>query len=273
MIGRSGAREFEAMGSQLLRLAPVKALLTCAVILVLTPSAGHAKFRGKGSVVGRLLSESVAEAASPKAKREASADDDSEMGEGSDDVESNENEKPISRDALNALMKHPTEPVYDPLRQMSGKWVRCIPNPEVQKQAADSVPASVSPPLFIQDRFSSTDRTHFTRTITGAGDRECKTLLNAERSMYECTSADKKAMFCKLTRRETRTGSSVWTPTKLTGQEKSVKLSFPGQHSKRSKKKKARDPRRLEVRLDDETFTLDFEQTPAPANSPRKTND
>jgi hypothetical protein len=221
---------------------------------ILMPSQSHAEFRGKGSIVGRILSESVAEAESPEAKSPAPSKDAAKESE-------TETERPISRDALNALMKHPTEPDYDPLRPMSGRWVRC------QTNSSGEVPGVKSQ----QDRYSSSDRSHFTHTISRASDLDCKTVVSQDRATYECSSADKKTLSCKVTKRETRAGGGAWSPVKLGGNEKSIKLSFAGAEKKTKKKRtKARDPRKLEARINDEPVLLEFE----PSNPHvHKTND
>ena len=178
-----------------------------------------------------------------------------------DDDESNEKEQPITRDQLNAIMKHPTEPDYDPLRPMSGRWVRC------QNSR--------------QDRFSSTDRSHFTRTISFAADTDCKNSTSEERSTYECTSIDKKNLRCKMTKREQRVGSGsqaitkvAWSPLAVAPAEPTVKLSFSGVETSK-KKKKTKPSDKLTLHLvpeggESQTFELEFVPSAPRAT---KTND
>jgi hypothetical protein len=245
-------------------------LLSLLLASALVPSQSRAEFRGKGSVVGRILSESVAEAESLK-------------DESSDDAES---EPPISKEALNALMKHPTEPDYDPLRPMSGRWVRC--QSVVSQSAPPPTEACTKPgckPIgettvvkSRQDRYSSSDHSHFTHTVSMASDSDCKTVVTQDRTTYECRAAEKKRLSCSVAKREARIGlAGAWIPEKSATDERPIQLSFPGIEKKKKSKRarKAHDPRTLELRIDDQPIELEFEPTPPNAASPRghKTND
>jgi hypothetical protein len=243
-----------------------KAAFIIALVLTASPTA-HAEFRGKGSWVGRMLTESVAEAdESPGRPRDIAADDEDDGAMGADDSVA-DTETQSARDVLNKLMKHPTEPVYDPLRPMSGRWVRCRANGAASQDTSASVPASASPAPYVLDRFSSSDRAHFTRTIVSAIDASCKNVISSERFSYECGSLDKRSLECKLTKREAKAGSAnaPWTESKIAGSEKPVRVSFKGLETGKKKKKrstatpKTRDPRKLEVVMDGETFALEFE--------------
>lgn len=259
MTGAAGARRLLAFVSSANRLSmPVlaRALLASAMTTLALPTMARAEFRGKGSIVGRILSESVPEA-------EASATASAKPEEG----------KIISREALNALMKRPTEPVYDPLRPMSGRWVRCqsattMSTSVCEKpscKAANEAPAVQSR----QDRYSSWDRSHFTHTVSFASDKDCKTVVSQERTNYECASVDKTALSCKAMKRETKVGGAAWTSVKVAGDEKPVALSFLG-IGKKKKSVKPRDPRKLEARIGGETVSLVFEPSPPRLH---KTND
>ncbi len=236
-----------------------------ALLMFASASSARAEFHGKGSWVGRILSESVAEA--DESANAAVSEDESER------------EQESARDALNKLMKHPTYPDYDPLRPMSGRWVRCRANgpgaldsakgQEAPKTADVSVPASAKSAPFVLDRFSSSDRAHFTHTVINAVDSACKNVLDSERSTYECSSADKRTLECKLTKRETKSGSGAWIDTKVSsGAEKPLRLSFKGvepRKKKRAAATKPRDPRKLELTFGGETYALDFEPAAAAA--------
>ena len=201
----------------------------------------RAEYRGKGSIVGRILSESVAEAENPTPSPTPA---------------------PISRESLNALMKHPTEPVFDPLRPMSGNWVRCQGVIADSKTIAQSKSQSACtqpgctpnlPPVpterSVQDRYSSFDREHFTHTLSHASDGDCKTIFREERTTYECSAAEKLTLDCKVTKVETKTGGGAWATSQLTGHEAPLKLSFVGIEKPGKHRKKSRDPRKLELRI------------------------
>jgi hypothetical protein len=238
MMGKAGARRL------------LTGALMAAAILAL-PQAAHAEFRGKGSVVGRILSESVSEAEASVEKLKPSPSARPAAG------------KVISREALNALMKRPTEPVYDPLRPMSGRWVRC-------QSATTRTPAVQSH----QDRYSSWDRSHFTHTVSFASDKDCKTVVSQERTSYECSAVDKKVLSCKAVKRETKAGGAAWVLAKVASGEKPIELSFLGLGKngigKKKKSAKTHDPRKLEARIGGETVSLVFEPAPPRAH---KTND
>ncbi len=186
----------------------LRALL--AVAIFAAPIAARAEFHGKGSVVGRILSESVAIAEDPTPTPSPTP-------------------VTISRESLNALMKHPTEPVFDPLRPMSGRWVRCEKS--------------------VQDRYSSSDREHFTHTVVKTSDPECKSAVSEERTTYECASADKLTLTCKVIKLETKASGGTWATAKLTGHEVPLKLSFIGVEKPGKHRKKSHDPRKLELRI------------------------
>jgi hypothetical protein len=159
---------------------------------------------------------------------------------------------PISREELAAIMKHPTEPHYDPLRPMSGRWVRCRPaEPKETAPAAaaanTAAPSAVAPVRSIQDRYSSSDRSHFTHAVVRASDSDCKTAVSEERTSYECTQTATPALTCKVLKKELKAGSGAWLPTK-TSEDSSIKLTFVGA-KKRRKRKKTREPRQLEIRI------------------------
>lgn len=156
---------------------------------------------------------------------------------------------PITREPLAAIMKHPTEPHYDPLRPMSGHWVRCRANGS--EQSAGS----------IQDMYSSSDRSHFSQTVAKSADGECKTIQSEERTNYECSTADEQTLSCKILTRESKVGDGAWSLIKMSESDlagSSIKLSFIGLPSVRSKKARARlsessaprsDGRKLELRI------------------------
>ena len=158
------------------------------------------------------------------------------------------------KESLAAIMKHPTEPHYDQLMPMSGRWVRC--------QASAGNPTSGS----TQDRFSSTDRTHFTHVTAKASDGECKVIVSERRNSYECESMNKETLACKLTKVETKTGEADYvlmkqTESELAGSTLKLSLKLSGQ----KKKKSELDTRKLEVRIVNdssdegaETYALTF---------------
>lgn len=242
------------------------ALLAAAIFAA--PVAAQAEFHGKGSVVGRILSESVAAAEDPTPTPSPTP-------------------VSISRESLNALMKHPTEPVFDPLRPMSGRWVRCqrvieqsAPVAQSGSQAVCDKPGCTPNTIHaathsVQDRYSSSDREHFTHTVVSASDSECKTVISEERKTYECASADKTTLSCKVTKLESKAGGGAWTTEKLTGSEGPLKLSFVGVEKPGKHRKKAHDPRTLELRIvpeggQPESVHLEF--VPSTPHS-HKTND
>jgi hypothetical protein len=188
---------------------------------------------------------------------------------------------PISREALSALMKHPTEPHYDLLRPMSGRWIRC------RKNGNESTPGSASGST--QDLYSSSDRSHFSHTIARSSDGECKTLLSEVRTSYECAVSSKQTLSCKALKTETKTGSGAWLPVKLSDSDlkgSTLKVSFVGLSSARPNKKahlkadegaeRRTDGRKLELRIvsdatsESESIQLDFSPVGPAGPRPKK---
>ncbi len=172
---------------------------------------------------------------------------------------------PVSREALAAIMKHPTEPRFDPLRPLSGRWIRCRPN--------ENDPAFGS----TQDRYSSSDRSHFSHLLAKASDKECKSILNEQRTSYECDSSNKQTLSCKALKIEMKTGDGPWALVKMSDSDlegSSLKLSFVGLPTQSHKTKKhsqsedaakpKSDGHKLELRLtpdatgEAESVQLDF---------------
>jgi hypothetical protein len=112
---------------------------------------------------------------------------------------------------------------------MSGRWVRCLTN--------GAEPTSGS----IQDRFSSSDRAHFSRTELKASDDSCKTVLSESRTNYECTPAGETTLTCKVVKKESKVGDGAWAPVKLSDADLSnqaIKLAFLGLENKSRHKSK-----------------------------------
>lgn len=167
---------------------------------------------------------------------------------------------PIDKEALAAIMKHPTEPHYDLLLPMSGRWVSC------HSKGAESTAGAT------QERFSSSDRSHFTRSIIEMKDNECKTALSEERRSYDCAVVSKEALACHLVKTENKMGEGPWVTAAQTEQDLAAAALKLVLKSSGKKKRAAAGSRRLEVRLSPqaggqaETFRLDF----SPANSATK---
>ena len=170
----------------------------------------------------------------------------------------------IDKEALAAIMKHPTEPHYDLLLPMSGRWVNC------QASSAGSAEGAK------QERFSSSDRSHFTRTIVFTSDADCKTSVREERKSFECSSLSKESLACHLLKTEKKAGDAPWavvlqSDAELAASGLKLVLKTDGKsHGKM--KNSAIKSRHLDVRLvserrgESESFKLDF----SPAEKTKK---
>ncbi len=138
---------------------------------------------------------------------------------------------PVDKLSLNALMKHPSVPNFDRLRPMSGEWVRC-------KAAAPQSKGSQ------QDRFSSTDSSHFTRVTGQYSDGDCKDRMAETRTSWVCEPSTNELLSCRLLKEETGS-NGAWTLVKKSDDDlasSTLKLSL-----KPTVRKKG--SRKLELRI------------------------
>ncbi len=162
---------------------------------------------------------------------------------------------PVDRDALTTLMKRPTEPHYDLLLPMSGSWARC------HRDSAETSAAST------QEIFSSSDRSHFSRTVSQTSDARCQNVVSAVRYFYECSGQQKTILSCLLSKAEKKLGDGPWATVPDNESnlfEAKFKLSLKLSGNKKTKTKNGVDGRKLEVRLfrsgrpDPEIIHLEF---------------
>lgn len=205
--------------------------LLVGLSLIATSSTSFASYVPKGSWVGRAFNEwAESAAANASTTTRVAASDGAADGAGEDaSAESNESERPISPESLAALMKHPTEPHYDLLRPLSGAWGVC------ETGAQDGGVQSV------EQRFSSTDRTHLTRSVVRASDSACKTAVSETRTSYECSALDKKSVSCKAQKQESRAGGGAFAADSVSPDvlaKSDMKLTFLNLESKKKKRAK-----------------------------------
>lgn len=190
---------------------------------------------GRGLEVGRLFSSEAANAATPVPSASPSPT--------ATPAEAIVKDPKDTQAELNALMKHPAEQNSDRLRPLSGRWVQCQSG--------------------VQNKLSSSDKTHFTRTLAKASDADCKTLTSETRTSYECEGMSKTTLTCRATKLETGSGDGNFVTAKSEADLAGTTLKM----TLKPLKTKSGDPRRLEVHLtpdsgedsgDNETLELTF---------------